>query len=163
MPMNAAEIQQARVEVIKEMTKTHQLYTNEDGVAAIGEIFDRTLGKFMKNNDLWKTNPKFKGFIMSIAGEIAEEAKDLACMWTRKRNDKLNPTVLPRDLHAVARAVMVRRHDECAEYLGPARKLDNDGRVIPRGILCADYLTMDLLAPEPAELPSEDREPAGVR
>lgn len=113
-------IEQARAEVIHQMLFVHTIPNDGHAETTINEIFNSTLGPFLNRHpQYWNDDhAAFRKFIMSVAGDIADESMDLAYVRRRDSNaPRKHPVVLRNDIHDAARAVMVRRHDECQSYL----------------------------------------------
>ena len=126
-------IEQARAEVIQEMLEVHAIPNNGHAEATITEIFRQTLEGFLTTNPTFWGNLKFKEFILSVVGDIADTAMDVAYIRHKNPNDLFeHPLAEPKDIQDAARAVMVRRHDECAKFLKHAHQT---------GIICDTYVT----------------------
>lgn len=137
-------IEQARAEVIHQMLSVHTIPNDGHAERTINEIFDATLGPFLsKYQEYWNDDHvAFRKFIISVAGDIADESMDLAYVRRRDANaPKKHPLVLRNDIHDAARAVMVRRHDECQTYLE-----------LTKGEICDPYITDTAMSPFAAAL-----------
>lgn len=135
----ADPIEQARAEVIHQMLSVHTIPNDGHAERTINQIFDATLGPFLKGHpEYWNDDHvAFRKFIISVAGDIADESMDLAYVRRRDSNaPRKHPLVLRNDMHDAAKAVMVRRHDECQSYLE-----------LTRGEICDPYIDGSAVGP----------------
>lgn len=132
-------IEQARAEVIHQMLSVHMIPNDGHAEGTVNEVFDATLKPFLKQYpEYWNDeHAAFRKFIISVAGDIADESMDLAYVRRRDSNAPTkHPLVLRNDIHDAAKAVMVRRHDECQTYLA-----------LSRGEICDPYINGPTVGP----------------
>ena len=130
---------EAHAAVVNQIFFLRNLHTAPGGPAAVDEMYENSLGRFLENNpDFWG-NPHFRAFILSVADDIANEAADLAYIRHRDPVDVFSrPPAQPDDIHDAARAVMIRRRSECRIFFEGAEVI---GAETIFGSICNAYIT----------------------